>query len=75
MKDEIVKCAKKREGIKRKEENGRLNYLKILYEDALDKNIVEELQEIKRQMEEIYRDRAQKQLNIIRVMVGGQTLI
>ena len=66
LKEEIIKTAKKREREMKQEENGRIKYLNILYEEAIGKKDIEGIEEIKERLDEIYKNKAKKQIDRIR---------
>ena len=66
LKEEIIKTAKRRENDIKKEESGRLNYLKMIYEKATEEKDIIEMTEIKEELDKIYKDKARKQVNKIR---------
>ena len=66
LKEEIMKGAKRREREIKQEENGRLKYLNIIYAEAIEKKDIEGIKEIKDSLDEIYKNRARKQIDRIR---------
>ena len=66
LKEEIIKGAKRREREIKQEENGRLKYLNIIYAEAIEKKDLEGIKEIKDSLDEIYKNRARKQIDRIR---------
>ena len=66
LKEEIIKVAKRREREIKQEEDGRLKYLNIIYAEAIEKKDLEGMKEIKDSLDEIYKNRARKQIDRIR---------
>ena len=66
MKEEIIKTAKRRENYIKKEESARLHYLKIIYDKATEEKDINEMTEIKEELDKIYKDKARKEVNKIR---------
>ena len=66
LKEEMIKTAKRKEKDLKKEENARLNYLNAIYENAIEENDINEMTEIKEQLDKIYKDKARKQVDKIR---------
>ena len=66
LKEEIIKTAKRREREMKQDENGRLKYLNILYEEAIGIKDIKEIKEIKEKLDEIYKNKAMKQVDRIR---------
>ena len=66
LKEEIIKGAKRREREIKQEENGRLKYLNIIYAEAIEKKDIEGIKEIKDSLDEIYKNRARKQIDRIK---------